>query len=175
MMPVQVREARPADAGTIAAFARALSLEEGYAAPALQAEHVRAEGFGAVPRFRALIAEQDGQAVGYALFYPSYDTDHAARGFYLQDLYVAPAARRQGAGRALMAALARACEVDGGCYLFWNALPGNRAGLAFYRAIGAEEEAVLTLSLHSRTRCGVSPGHHRRRQRAGEIMRACWP
>jgi ribosomal protein S18 acetylase RimI-like enzyme len=108
---------------------------------------VRAEGFGARSRFGALIAEQDGQPVGYALFYPAYDTDHAARGFYLQDLYVVPEARRQGVGRALMAAVARACEADGGCYVFWNALPENRAGLAFYHAIGAREEKILTLSL----------------------------
>jgi hypothetical protein len=50
MTPVQVREARPADAGTIAAFARALSLEEGYAAPALQADHVRAPKGSVPPR-----------------------------------------------------------------------------------------------------------------------------
>jgi ribosomal protein S18 acetylase RimI-like enzyme len=146
-MPVRVREALPADAETIAAFAHALSLEEGYPAPALQADHVRAEGFGAKPRFRALIAEREGQPVGYALFYPAYDTDHAARGFYLQDLYVVAEARRQGAGRALMAAVARACAADGGCYVFWNALPENRAGLAFYRALGARDEKILTLSL----------------------------
>ena len=80
-MAVRVRGATPGDAETIAAFAHALSLEEGYPAPALQADHVRAEGFGAKPRFRALIAEREGQPVGYALFYPAYDTDHAARGF----------------------------------------------------------------------------------------------
>jgi ribosomal protein S18 acetylase RimI-like enzyme len=147
MRPVHVREARPADADTIAAFAHALSLEEGYPAPKLQAEHVRAEAFEGSPRFSALIAEREGEAVGYALFYPAYDTDHAARGFYLQDLYVVPAARRQGAGRALMAAVAQACDADGGCYVFWNALPKNHAGLAFYRRIGAREEPVVTLSL----------------------------
>ena len=114
------------------AFSQALSREEGYAAPALQARHVRVEGFGPGARFRTLIAEQDGRPVGYALFYPAYDTDHAARGLYLQDLYVVAEARRQGAGRALMAAVARACQDDGGCYVFWNALPNNRAGLAFY-------------------------------------------
>ena len=144
---MRVREARPADAETIAAFSQALSREEGYAAPALQARHVRVEGFGPGARFRTLIAEQDGRPVGYALFYPAYDTDHAARGLYLQDLYVVAEARRQGAGRALMAAVARACQADGGCYVFWNALPNNRAGLAFYQTIGALEEPVLTLSL----------------------------
>jgi ribosomal protein S18 acetylase RimI-like enzyme len=146
-MAVRVREALPADAKTIAAFAHALSLEEGHPAPALEAQHVCVEGFGASARFRALIAERDGQPVGYALFYRAYATEHAARGLYLQDLYVAPEARRQGAGRALMAAVARACRADGGCYVFWNALPTNRAALAFYRALGARKEPTVTLSL----------------------------
>ena len=146
-MAVHVREAAPADAETIAAFARALSLEEGYPAPALQARHVRAEGFGASARFRAQIAERDGRPVGYALFYRAYATEHAERGLYLQDLYVVPEARRQGTGRALMAAVARACQADGGCYVFWNTRPRNRAALAFYRALGARKEPTVTLSL----------------------------
>jgi hypothetical protein len=70
-MPMRVRAALSADAETIAAFARALSLEEGYPTPALHTRHVRAEGFGANPRVRALIAEREGQPVGYALFYPA--------------------------------------------------------------------------------------------------------
>lgn len=146
-MSTVVREAVAADADTIAALSRALSREEGHPAPALEARHVRAEAFGACPRFRALIAERDDRALGYALFYPSYDTDHAARGFYVQDLYVVPEARRQGVARALMAAVARACQADGGCYLFWNARESNQIGRAFYRRIGAREEPVVTLSL----------------------------
>jgi ribosomal protein S18 acetylase RimI-like enzyme len=146
-MAANIRDAQPADAETIASLAHALSLEEGHPAPALQARHVRAEGFGARARFRVLIAERDGQPVGYAVFFPAYNTDHAERGLYLQDLYVVPEARRQGAGRALMAAVARACEAEGGCYVFWNARPENRAGLAFYRAIGARQEPTVTLSL----------------------------
>ena len=147
MSAVQVRQAVPADAETIAAFARALSLEEGHPAPALQAEHVRQEGFGAGARFRALLAERDGQPIGYALFYRAYATEHGERGLYLQDLYVVPEARRQGTGRTLMAAVARACTADRGCYVFWNARPRNRAALAFYRALGARKEPTVTLSL----------------------------
>ena len=146
-MTVHVRDAMPADAETIAAFARALSLEEGYPAPALQAQHVRKEGFGTSPRFRALIAERDGRPVGYALFYRAYATEHAERGLYLQDLYIVPEARRQGTSRALMAAVARACQADSGCYVFWNTRPRNRAALAFYRALGARKEPTVTLSL----------------------------
>jgi ribosomal protein S18 acetylase RimI-like enzyme len=148
-MPVHVREALPADAETIAALAHALTLEEGQPAPGLSGQDVRAEGFGANPRFRVLLAERNGQPAGYALFFPAYDTDHAERGLYLQDLYVVPEARRLGAGRALMAAVARACAADGGCYVFWNARPQNRAALAFYRRIGARREPTVTLSLQA--------------------------
>src|SRR5690606_41922085 len=81
------------------------------------------------------------------LCYPGYDTDPAGRGLCRRDSDVAPEAGRRGVGRALMAAVARACQAEGGCYLFWNAQPRNRAGRAFYRAIGAREEPVLTLSL----------------------------
>jgi GNAT superfamily N-acetyltransferase len=146
-MAVAVRPATLADAPTIAAFVDALSIEEGYPAPPFRAQHVRVEGFGPAPRFYVLIAELDGRATGYALYYPAYDTDHAARGFYLQDLYVRPEARPRGIGRALMTALARVCRTDGGAYLFWNALERNQAARAFYQRIGAREERVLTLSL----------------------------
>jgi ribosomal protein S18 acetylase RimI-like enzyme len=60
---------------------------------------------------------------------------------------VHPDHRRRGIGRALMAALARACRADGGSYLFWNALERNQAARAFYQRIGACEERVVTLSL----------------------------
>jgi ribosomal protein S18 acetylase RimI-like enzyme len=146
-MAVEVRPATIADAATIAKLVQALSLEEGHPAPPLRSEDVRVEGFGPAPRFRVLIAELNGRASGYALYYRAYATDHAARGFYLQDLYVRPEARRRGIGRALMAALARACRADGGSYLFWNALERNQAARAFYQRIGACEERVVTLSL----------------------------
>ena len=147
MSRVVVREATLDDIPVLIRLSHALSAEVGVAECRMREEHVRQNGFGPEARFRTLVAERQGEAVGYAVFYPAYDTDHAARGFYMQDLYVVPQARRQGVARALMAALARACEADRGCYLFWNARPQNRAGRAFYRAIGAREEEVLTLSL----------------------------
>ena len=137
-----MRQARPPCADdranidqAIAAFARALSLEEGHPAPALQASHVREEGFGANARFRALLAEHAGRRVGYALFYRAYATEHGECGLYLQDLYIVPEARRQGTGRALMTAVARACQADSGCYVFWNLLP------CAWRAQGAHGHA----------------------------------
>ena len=146
-MAVTIREAAADDAATLVRLVHQFEREEGKSAARLTVADVLAQGFGERPRFRVLLAEDAGRTLGYAMFYPSYDSEHAARGLYLQDLFVVPEARGRGVGRALMAAVARACQADGGCYLFWNALEANHAGRAFYRRIGAREEPVVTLSL----------------------------
>ena len=146
-MAVALREAAAADAAILVGLVHQFEREEGKNAARLTVADVLEHGFGERARFRALLAEDAGQVLGYALFYPSYDSEHAAKGVYLQDLFVVPQARRRGVGRALMAAVARACQAEGGCYLFWNALEANHAGRAFYRRIGAREEEVVTLSL----------------------------
>jgi L-amino acid N-acyltransferase YncA len=142
-----IRPATAEDAPTIVALVHRLAAEEAQAGTTLTVEDVLLNGFGARPRFGVLLAESDDQALGYVLFSQSYDTEHAARGIYVNDLYVVPEAHRRGIGRALMAAVARACLADGGRYLFWHALKRNAAGRAFYGRIGAREEAVVTLSL----------------------------
>jgi ribosomal protein S18 acetylase RimI-like enzyme len=142
-----IRAATADDAQAIVALVHRFNVEDGHPPGGMTADAFRALSFGTQPRIRTRLVEAAGKVLGYALFYPSYDTDIGAKGFYLQDLYVLPEARRQGIGRALMAAVARACEADGGCYLFWNALEHNHAGRVFYRRIGAREERVVTLSL----------------------------
>ena len=142
-----IRAATAEDAPAIVALVHMLDAEEAKAGTTLTVDDILVNGFGASPRFRVLLAASGHRLLGYLLFSHSYDTEHAARGMYVNDLYVVPEARRQGIGRALMAAVARACLADGGRYLFWNALEGNAAGRAFYRRIGAREEAVVTLSL----------------------------
>lgn len=141
-----IRPAGPEDAADLAAMIRQFSGEDGYESP-LSAADLEELAFGSSPRVGVILAERAGRLLGYVLYYPSFDTDHAARGFYLQDVYVRPEARGRGIGRALMAATARCCLEDGGLYLFWNALARNQTGRAFYRAIGAVEEPVVTLSL----------------------------
>jgi GNAT superfamily N-acetyltransferase len=142
-----IRAATADDAKSIVALVHRFNLEDGNPPSATTVEAFRSLGFGTRPRFHTVLAEDEERVLGYALYYPSYDTDYGAKGFYLQDLYVLPDARRRGIGRALMTAVARACRADGGRYLFWNALERNRAGRAFYRRIGAREEPVVTLSL----------------------------
>jgi GNAT superfamily N-acetyltransferase len=146
-MAVTIREAAADDAAILVSLVHQFKRQDGASTAKLTVERVRAHGFGERARFRVLLAEDAGQALGYALFYPSYDTEHAASGMYLQDLFVVPEARARGVGRALMAAVARACQTDGGCYLFWNAHEGNHAARAFYRRIGGREEPVVTISL----------------------------
>ena len=146
-MAVTVREATTGDAATVVSLVHQFEKEEGKSAARLTVADVLAHGFGERARFRVLLAEDAGRTLGYALFYPSYDAEYAAEGLYLQDLFVVPDARRRGVGRALMAAVARACQAAGGCYLFWNAQKANHAGRAFYRRLGASEEPVVTLSL----------------------------
>ena len=142
-----IRAAAADDAPAIVALVHSFNVEDGNPPGPLTEEAFRTLSFGDRPRFHVLLEEAAGEVLGYALFYHSYDTEFGAKGFYVQDLYVRPEARRGGIGRALMAAVARACQADGGCYLFWNALERNRAGRAFYRRIGAREEPVVTLSL----------------------------
>lgn len=147
MSGFSVRKASPDDAASLAELAARLTEEDTGAASRLCAADLLEHCFSERPLFEALVAEETGRLLGYASFHPAYDTQYAAKGFYLQDLYVRPDARRQGVGRALMVAVARACLDQGGRYMFWNAQPANRAGRAFYRALGARTEQVSTLSL----------------------------
>lgn len=142
-----VRDAILADAAPVVALIRRFTAEEGNPPGRMTVADFERLSFGAEVRFRTMVAEGEGALLGYALFYPSYDTDHGVKGAYLQDLYVLPEMRGQGLGRALISAVARACQDDGGRYMFWNALMTNHAGRAFYRRIGAHEEPVVTLSL----------------------------
>lgn len=142
-----IRKGIAADAPSVIALVHRFNVEDGNPPTAMTTGDFRTMACAERPRVHVLLADRAGQILGYTLFYPSYDTEHGAKGCYVQDLYVLQEVRRCGIGRALMAAVARACVADGGCYLFWNALQRNQAARAFYRRIGAREEPVVTLSL----------------------------
>jgi len=132
-----IRFARPDDAETIIEFVRGLAVFERELPERvhLTPEAILRDGFGPRPVFEAIIAEQGGVAVGFALFFPNYSTWEGSPGLYLEDLFVTEAARGTGAGRALLVALARIAHERGWARLDLSVLDWNPAR-AFYEALG---------------------------------------
>lgn len=135
---LNIRPATPADAGTIAALVRELAdyeklLHEARATDADFRRELTAEN----PVIHVLIAEWDAQPVGFALYFFNFSTFVGRRGLYLEDLFVRPALRGKGVGRALLRALARiARERDCG-RMEWAVLDWNEPALRFYRSLEA--------------------------------------
>jgi GNAT superfamily N-acetyltransferase len=87
--------------------------------------------------FEAVIAEEDGEAAGLALFFPVYST-WRGRAMHLEDLFVQPRFRGRGIGKALLTKVA-ALAVERGCpLLFWHVLDWNTPAIDFYKTLGAE-------------------------------------
>ena len=105
--------------------------------PPFPAAAVERDGFGARAAFRCLLAELDGQAVGYAMYHDCYNSDLARRGLWLVDLYVEERARSNGLGRRLMAALARQALARGAPTLWWGGASKNGGAPLPYAAPGA--------------------------------------
>jgi GNAT superfamily N-acetyltransferase len=94
--------------------------------------------FGAKPLAEAVVAEADGEPVGFALFFFNFSTWTGLPSLYLEDLYVREAARGRGAGKALLSHLA-GIALDRGCARFeWSVLDWNTPSIEFYRAMGAQ-------------------------------------
>jgi GNAT superfamily N-acetyltransferase len=134
-----IRPATPADAGVIMAFIRELEDYEQllHMVEAREADIAR-DLFGASPRIFCDIAEAGGQPIGFALWFYNYSTFRGRHGVYLEDLYVRPAARGRGAGKALLKRLARRCVDEQLGRLEWAVLDWNAPSIGFYDALGAE-------------------------------------
>ncbi|MBX3500800.1 MAG: GNAT family N-acetyltransferase [Alphaproteobacteria bacterium] len=134
--PVAIRPARPDDADAVAKLAHALSVHDNEPTGNFTPEAMRQAVFDD-PRVRVLVAEIAGRVVGYVMFHDSYDTAHAARGLYLNDIIVEEGARGEGVARRLMAAVMREAKKQGDVFVWWVAKPTNARALAFYRKLGA--------------------------------------
>ncbi len=146
--PPVVRPATAEDADTIVRFVHALSLHDGGRVSRLTRDTLLRDGFGPDPAFSVLLAEVDGAAAGFALYFAGYDTDRAARGVYMSDLYVEDGFRRRGVGRALIRGVAAACRENGGKWMFWSVLKRNRNARRFYRTVAPElKDVVLCAAL----------------------------
>jgi len=137
--PALVRAAEPRDVAAIHSLIGELAdyekLRHQFIGSAVDLErHL----FGPRPWAWALVAEVDGVVRGFALSFRSYSTFLCRPGIYLEDLYVQPAWRRHGIGRALLAALAQQAVEEGCGRLEWAVLDWNAPSIAFYRQLGAQ-------------------------------------
>ena len=135
---IEIRPARPGEAGLILGFIRALAEYERMLDDVVAtAADLDAALFGPAPRAFCDIAEADGAPVGFALWFYDFSTFEGRFGIYLEDLFVAPEARGTGAGLALMRRLARRCRDEGLCRLQWQVLDWNTLAIDFYDRLGA--------------------------------------
>jgi len=93
--------------------------------------------FGAHPAAEAMVAERGGRAVGFALYFTTFSTFLCKPGLYLEDLFVEPAHRGAGIGKALLAALAALAAQRGCGRLEWRVLDWNEPSIRFYESLGA--------------------------------------
>lgn len=137
-MSVSIRPADAADSALILQFIRDLAEYEKLldSVEATQA-HVTAALFGENPRAFCDIAQIDGEPVGFALWFYNFSTFVGRHGIYLEDLFVRPEARGSGAGKALLANLARRCLDENLGRLEWSVLDWNAPSIAFYDSLGA--------------------------------------
>ena len=103
----------------------------------LTADQLRVALFGPAPALFGHVAERDGAVVGCALWFLNFSTWRGVHGLYLEDLYVQPAHRGAGLGRALLARLAAVCAERGLARLEWWVLDWNAPSIGFYRRLGA--------------------------------------
>ena len=134
-----LRRAVRADVPEILRLIRALAEYEKLSHEVVASEAALAQTlFGDRPAAEVLLAEEGGRAVGFALFFQNYSTFLAKPGIYLEDLFVEPAQRGKGLGKALLAAVAK-LAVERGCGRFeWAVLDWNAPAIGFYQSLGAK-------------------------------------
>ena len=110
------------------------------------AARIRRHGFGRPRYFETLICRRQSRAVGFALYFFTYSTFLAQPSLYLEDLFVLPEERGNGAGQALLRALAQTAVRRGCGRLEWTVLDWNRSAIRFYEGLGARlhKEWILT-------------------------------
>ncbi len=137
-MTLLIRAAVPADLPLIAQFIRDLADYEKLAGDVRFDEAKLGEKlFGARRYAEVVIGEVDGTPQGFALFFHNFSTFEGRPGLYLEDLFVRPAARGSGLGKALLAHLAKLCTERDCARLEWSVLDWNAPAIGFYQKLGA--------------------------------------
>jgi len=137
--PLLIRAARPDDAALIHALIGELADYEKlrHEVDATVPDLVR-DLFGERPRVFAEIAEWNGEPAGFALWFYNYSTFRGGHGLYLEDLFVRPAHRGKGIGKALIVTLAKRGVAEGLARFQWSVLDWNQPSIDFYKALGAK-------------------------------------
>ena len=137
-MSLIIRRARPDEAGLVLSLVRELAEYEKLLneVEATEAD-IGAALFGSHPRLFCEIAEWQGEPAGFAVWFINFSTFSGRSGIYLEDLFVRPAQRGKGIGKALLAHLARECVANGWSGLQWAVLDWNTPSIEFYQSLGA--------------------------------------
>ncbi len=141
-MTIAIRSAEPADSALILEFIKELAAYERLL-DRVEATQTRIEAmlFAPAPRAFCEIVQVDGADAGFALWFYNLSTFVGRHGLYLEDLYVRPEARGRGAGRALLAHLARRCVDEDLGRMEWSVLDWNTPAIAFYDSLGAATQS----------------------------------
>jgi GNAT superfamily N-acetyltransferase len=132
------RDAVPADVGKLLGLVHALAEYEREPHQVMATEADLAEAlFGADPKVFALVAENAGEVLGMLIYFVTFSTWTGRHGLYVEDLFVVPGQRRQGTGKALLAALAQRAVQTGCPRIEWVVLDWNQPAIDFYLSIGA--------------------------------------
>jgi GNAT superfamily N-acetyltransferase len=155
-----IRPATPADLPAIARLIRDLAEYERLShAVDFDERQLRDHLFSPRPYAEVLLAEDCGAVVGFALFFHNYSTFRGKPGIYLEDLFVEPAHRGKGYGKALLRALARLAVERGCARMEWSVLNWNEPSIRFYESLGAkpqDEWTVYRLDGEALARLGVN-------------------
>lgn len=138
MTPFTLRPAEPQDAAAIAGLIAELAeFEQLTHLLQLTPETLAPHLFGERPVVEAVVAESAGQVVAFALFFTNFSTFLAKPGLYLEDLYVQPAFRGAGVGKALLTHLGALANARGYGRFEWSVLDWNENAIRFYEKMGA--------------------------------------
>ena len=136
---LRIRRAEARDVPEILALIRDLAEYERVPEEATAtAEDLLRDGFSGAPRFFVEMAEWDGRVAGFAFWFFNYSTWQGRPGLYLEDLFVRPAFRGHGIGKALLVHLARVALAEGCGRFQWQVLDWNTPAIEFYEALGAK-------------------------------------
>jgi GNAT superfamily N-acetyltransferase len=149
-MSLRLRRARPGEAPLVLTLVRELAAYEklSHEVEATEAD-IDVALFGDNPLLFCEIAEWENEPVGFTVWFLNFSTFSGRPGLYLEDLFVRPAHRGKGIGKALLAHLAKACVANGWSRLQWAVLDWNTPSIEFYKSLGAammDEWTVCRLS-----------------------------